>query len=320
MTKTKIWLIVAASLSALGIIIFVGVMAVNNWNWGGLSTTKFVTNTHEITEEFSDIFIGVSTADIEILPSDDGKVKVICTEQEKLIHSVTVENGVLEISLVDSRKWYDHISLFSFESSKIIVYLPESEYGRLRIRGSTGDVKAAEGFTFSSIDFLLSTGDSEILSSSTGLVSVEADTGDITIRDITVRELSLTVTTGRIELSKAAVTEEIEINVSTGKALLSDITCRNLISDGDTGDITLKNVVASEKFDIERSTGDVKFESSDAAEIEIKTDTGNVTGSFKTDKIIFADTDTGRVDVPKSVTGGKCEIKTDTGNVKITIE
>ena len=320
MTKTKIWLIVAASLSALGLLLAVGVMAVNNWDLGGLSTTKFVTNTHEITEEFSDIFIGVRTADIEILPSDDGKVKVICTEQEKLFHSVTVENGVLEISLVDSRKWYNHISLFSLDSSKITLYLPEGEYGHLKIRGSTGFVKTAKNFTFGGIDILLSTGNTELLSSARGRIEVEADTGDISLENITAGELALTVTTGKVSLTDTAVTDDIDISVSTGKSTLEKVTCRNFSSDGSTGDIILENLVASARLTIERSTGDVKFESSDAAEIEIITDTGDVTGSFKTDKIIFADTDTGRVDVPRLTSGGRCDIKTDTGNVKITIE
>lgn len=320
MNKTKVWLIVAASLSALGIIIFAGVMTVNNWDFKKLSNTTFVTNTHEITEEFSDIFIGVNTADIEILPSTDGKTRVVSVEQEKLTHSVTVENGVLDIEVTDTRKWYDHISIFSFGSAKITVYLPEGEYGRLKIRGSTGDVTLAKDLTFKGIDILLSTGDTKLLSSVEELCEIEADTGNIYIEDITAGELALTVTTGKIEVKKAAVTENVEINVSTGKAMLKDVTCRNLTSDGDTGDITLENVVASVKFDITRSTGDVKFESADAALIEVTTDTGNVHGSFKTDKIIFAQSDTGRIDVPKSTVGGRCDIKTDTGNIKITVE
>ncbi len=320
MNKTKIWLIVAATLTALGILIFAGVMTVNNWDFKKLSTTKFVTNTHEITEEFSDIFISVNTADIEILPSTDGKTRVVSVEQEKLSHSVTAENGVLDISVKDTRKWYDHISFFNFGSSKITLYLPEGEYGRLKIRGSTGDVTTAKDFTFKGIDILLSTGDTKMLSSVEGLCEIEADTGDIYIEDINAGELALTVTTGKIEVKNAAVTEDIDINVSTGKAMLKDLSCRNLTSDGDTGDITLENVVASGKFEIERSTGDIKFESADAAEIEIETDTGDIKGSFKTDKIIFAQSDTGRIDVPKSTVGGRCDIQTDTGNIKITVE
>ena len=34
----------------------------------------------------------------------------------------------------------------------------------------------------------------------------------------------------------------------------------------------------------------------------------------------FTKTDTGRVDVPKTVEGGRCEITTDTGDIKITVD
>ena len=96
--------------------------------------------------------------------------------------------------------------------------------------------------------------------------------------------------------------------------------CKNLITRGNTGDVSLENVIATEMFSIERSTGDVRFTDCDAAEICVKTDTGDVTGSFLSDKIFITNTDTGSVNVPKTVIGGKCEITTDTGDIKITIK
>ena len=66
--------------------------------------------------------------------------------------------------------------------------------------------------------------------------------------------------------------------------------------------------------------GSVTFESSDAEEIFVETDTGNVTGNLLTDKVFITHTDAGRIDVPKTVTGGKCEISTDTGDVKLDIK
>ena len=144
--------------------------------------------------------------------------------------------------------------------------------------------------------------------------------GDISLENITAGELALTVSTGDIAVTNAAVTQDIEINVSTGEAKLQNTTCKSFSSDGSTGDITLENLVASEKLEIERSTGNIILKSSDAAEVDIETDTGDVRGSFKTDKIIFAKTNTGRVDVPKSTSGGRCEIETDPCDIKITVE
>ena len=82
----------------------------------------------------------------------------------------------------------------------------------------------------------------------------------------------------------------------------------------------MKNVNASGVFSITRSTGDVEFDACDASEIYVKTDTGDVTGTLLSDKIFFAESDTGKVSVPKSVTGGRCEISTDTGRIDITVK
>ena len=112
----------------------------------------------------------------------------------------------------------------------------------------------------------------------------------------------------------------VDVRVSTGDADVSDVTCQRFKSEGATGDIFLKNTVASADLSVNRSTGDVKFERCDAAEIFVKTNTGSVTGTFLTDKIFIAKSDTGKVQVPSSVSGGKCEISTNTGEVKISIE
>ena len=64
----------------------------------------------------------------------------------------------------------------------------------------------------------------------------------------------------------------------------------------------------------------MSFTACDAGELHVKTDTGDVTGSLLSDKIFFAESDVGSVDVPKTTTGGVCEIQTNTGNIAITID
>ena len=128
----------------------------------------------------------------------------------------------------------------------------------------------------------------------------ESDTGNIRIKSINANKFDLSTSTGNLKI----------VNTK----------CKNLFSESDTGNILLENVIASEKFKIETDTGNVKFKDSDASDIFVKTDTGNVTGNLLTDKVIFAESDTGNIDVPKVMTDEKCEIITDTGDIKITIK
>lgn len=131
--------------------------------------------------------------------------------------------------------------------------------------------------------------------------------------------VAITSSTGDISLENLCA-GSLDITVSTGDVDLKNIECNSVLSSGSTGDIHLKNVIAKEKFSIKRSTGDVKFNGCDAGEITIETDTGDVTGLLLSEKVFITKTSTGKIDVPNTVTGGKCKIKTDTGDIKITLK
>jgi len=318
--STKIWLIAAASLLLLGIFILGGTLSMIKWDLSKLSTVKYETNTHEITENFSNISINTNTSDLHFLPSSDGKCRVVCYEQKKIKHSVTVEGEALAINCVDTRKWYDYITLFSFGTPQITVYLPQNEYSSLSVSISTGDMKIPNNFKFKAVDINGSTGDVDCFASSAEIMKIKISTGDITIRDITAGSLDLTTSTGEITVDSVSCSGDIALRVSTGDTKLSDITAQSLRSAGNTGDMTLRNVIITEALNITRSTGDVKFDGCDAAEIFIKTDTGDVKGSLLSEKVFITSTDTGRVEHPKTSSGGRCEITTSTGNINIIIK
>lgn len=279
---------------------------------------NYETNTYEVNEEFTNISINTETANIVFVPSEDGKCKVVCYEEENMKHSVSAVNGVLTVSESEGGNWYENISLFSFP--KITVYLPKANYSSLVINESTGDIEIPGNFRFESIDVSVSTGDVKCYASAENAMKITATTGNIDVENISAASLMLSVTTGNVSASLVNTHGDITVGVSTGKTKLSDVSCKNLISNGSTGDISLENVIASGKFSIKRSTGDVKFENSDAAEIFIETDTGDVKGSLLSEKIFTVDTDTGDKEFPNTHSGGRCQISTDTGDIKITIK
>lgn len=319
MTKhTIIWIIAATSLVLLGAIIFAAAMVTTNWDFTKLGTEKYETNTYEFSEEFTNIAVDADTANILFAASDDGVCKVVCYEPKNAKHSVSVQDGELSIHVVDLRKWYEHIGIF-VTTPKITVYLPEAEYASLCIKESTGDIEIPEGFTFDSMDISLSTGNVRNYASASETMKIKTSTGDIHIEKVSASTVDVSVTTGKVTASDITCSGDVTIKVTTGKASLSDITCQNLFSTGSTGDISMKNVVAGGNMSIDRSTGDVAFESCDAAEIFIRTETGNVTGSLLSEKIFIAESNIGKVNVPKTVTGGRCEIISSTGSIKITV-
>lgn len=296
--RIKTWLIIATALVIVGILLFAGVMTACRWDFTQLGTVEFETNTYEFRESVSNISVNADTADILFAASKDEMCRVECYEMEHATHSVAIQNGILTIELVDSMQWHERIGI-NIGTPKITIYLPEAAYTSLSIEESTGDIAIPECFTFEAIDIAVSTGDVKNYASATGMIRIRTSTGDIEMKHVSADTLALTV--------------------STGKVKLTDIRCADLTTSGSTGDMTLKNVTATERISIHRSTGDIFLDRCDAADIYIKTDTGSVTGTLLTDKVFVANTDTGKVTVPNTVSGGRCEIITNTGDIKLSI-
>lgn len=315
----KIWLWTAVSLVLIGCFLFGGVMAAHHWDFSQLSANYYETNTHIISQHFHSISIDTDTADITFIPTEEASSSVVCYERKNAIHTVAVTDDTLEIKVVDSRKWYEHIGIH-FTAPKITLYLPESQYTALSVNESTGDIEIPDAFQFVRADLRLSTGDVRFEASASETVNIKTSTGKILVENISAGALDLCATTGAITVSNVVCAGDVKTNVSTGKTVLNHLSCKNLTADATTGSITLENVVAEEKFTISTDTGDVRFNGADAGEISVKTDTGDVTGNLLTDKVFIAHADTGKVRVPHTTAGGKCEISTDTGDIMITVK
>lgn len=318
--QMKIGFALAASIMICGLIVFGGAMTAMRWNFSKLSTVKLETNTHTISEAFENVAILSNVADICIVPSEDSGCRVVCSEDTKQKHTVTVENSTLSIQLVNQRKWYDYIGLFNFSTPQITVYIPAGEYGDLTVNSGTGELNIAGDFTFENMEIRQSTGNVTNYASADKGIQIKTSTGKVFLENLSAESLDITVSTGSITVKNVVCRENARLSVSTGKTYLTDLKCNNLDSSGTTGNIQMQNVIAEGTITIDRSTGKVEFDACDASEIFVKTDTGDVTGSLLSEKVFIAQTDTGRIAVPESTAGGKCKITTDTGDIKIVIE
>lgn len=315
--KVKTWLIVAASLIVVGLITFTAVMTYYRWDFSKLSNTTYQTTTHDVSEEFSSISIDTDTADVRFVLAQDGKCKIVCTEQEKLKHTVVVENSQLKVQTIDERKWYDHI--LNFSKNEVIAYLPLANYNSLTLQSETGDVEIASGFTFESITISLDTGDIESRANTTSYTKITTATGDIDVENATVGALELNTTTGDIDVENVTCAGEIRTTSTTGDVELQNVTCDSCTSVSTTGDISLVNTIATATLSLKTTTGDVEFNRCDGGEIVVKTTTGDVSGSVLTGKTFIISSNTGDIRVPQNTNGGNCQITTDTGDIHITI-
>ena len=297
---TKIWLIIAACLTVLGILIGIGALAMTHWDFSGFSNVELTTITHEVKGSFDNISIDVETADVVFKPADDGKCKVDCYDSEKNPYIVAVQENTLNITADSSAKWTDRLSLFSFERPKITVFLPKKEYKQLSVSAETGDVVIPGDFSFAGVTIEGTTSDVDCRASASGDMEIRSTTGDISLASLSADNIKISVTTGDVTMQDVAAQGDVTVKTTTG-------------------DITLKNTVSAKAFDFTGVSCDVDFDLSDAAQITVKTVTGDITGTLCSDKAFAAKSSSGDVDVPNTTDGGKCELTTNTGDIRIRI-
>lgn len=318
MNSKKTVIIIAVVLCAAGAILCGLTFKGMHYNLGALNTSEYVTNEYEVKDGFDKISINADTEDIAFVPSEGKDCKVVCYENTDDLHDVRVESSTLKIGKRKNNNFVVNIGIYT-ETPTVTVYLPESEYDSVVIDSDTGDVMIPEDFIFGSISVTLDTGDIDISASALEKTALQTDTGKVNLHDMSADSILVNTSTGHNTLNNVTVAKTLEINVSTGKLDFSNVTCADLKSDGTTGRVNLSNVNASGEFRITRSTGSISFDKCDAGSICVETDTGDIEGTLTSDKVFYAQSDTGDVEVPKSTTGGMCEMTTDTGDIRISI-
>lgn len=317
--STKIWLLTAAALVLIGLLCMGYVLLQNHGGNSPFGTVSLITDTVKIEEDFRSMDIRSDTEEIRLVPTEDGTCSVRFYLPQDIQHTAVVEDETLVIKIEDKREWLDQIGSVSFDTPGITVYLPKTDYADLRIEESTGDIEIPKDFSFENVDITASTGSVVTSASVSGTMRIALSTGDIHLEDLSAGQLELSVSTGAVQLRSVSCLGSLGIGVSTGKTTLTDVDCGSLRSTGSTGALNLTNVLAVDAVRIERSTGDVQFAACDAKELYVKTDTGDVTGSLLSSKVFLTKSDTGKIEVPQSVTGGRCEITTDTGDIRLEV-
>ncbi len=270
-------LMIAAALLAAGFLVCIGALAWIRFDMTKLSTVQFTKKTQEVLESFQNIQIKTQACDIQFLPSEDDRCKVVYPEGRNSTCSVFVEADTLVIRQKDTRKWYEYIG-FSWDEQKLTVYLPQTEYKEFALETGIGDVEVPMDFTFTE-------------------ASLSSDSGDFCFG--------------------AAVKETLTVETLIGDLKLHHVTAKNIQAQSTSGDIEVVRAVALEQMKLESTSGEIELKHCDAPIMWLKTVSGDVEGSLMTGKVFEIETHSGDVRVPPLGTGGKCRIETVSGDIEI---
>ncbi len=328
-------MIIASLLIIVGLLFFVVTMSIYGWDFGKLATSGYVEHSYEPVGDFSSISIDTETADVSFALSTDGACRVVCFEKERVQHSVSISGGTLTIKCEDGRRWYDRI--FDFGKDTVTVYLPESEYAGLSIKGHTGDVNIPADFAFGAMDISLDTGDVRTLASVAGDAKIKTSTGDVYLSALTLGSLDVVSSTGDVHIDKVSSMGAVRLERSTGNVYINELSAagdtyikvstgdtyiyklgaKSLTTEGDTGDFIAKDVAANEGVKIKRTTGETELDGMNVGgELSITATTGDIELSGVRCADLVTRADTGDLSLEDVLASGKFDIKSETGDVE----
>ena len=316
--RTIVALIVAAVLIFAG-----GLLLVLGLSYAGSSNDLepgLVSQEAILPETFDGVKIDTKDCNVKFVAYNaDVDARVTVTgEPESVSHSIRVEDGILNIEMIDHRKWTDYIGVFHIfdrtEMMEITVYLPAAEYDSLQVRTDTGDIALPQVPCFLEVQLRSDTGDINCVGVSTDVLNCMTSTGEISVQNSVPNVMKLQSGTGDLQLSVIAA-DEIHLKTNTGEVEVRKVDAQMFTCSSETGKVELKQVIATDYLQVKTDTGNVQIDESDADQVNIETGTGNVTGHFLTPKYFNAHSDTGNVKVPEGREGGECLIQTDTGNI-----
>ena len=343
---TKIALISAAVLLIAGIIVAGGALASVSFDFTAVNTENFTERYFEINEQITAFDIDAENFDVWLTESPDGKCYVTAPVSEYTTTQVDVKNGTLVIKRIDTRKWYEYISIVTINPElKILICVPSTEFKSLDLSTTSGDVDIPVEFMFETVDISTTSGDINSkavvnteaeFSSTSGSINIQnlnankasvgSTSGNINIEVSEPQKLDVHSTSGRIYMKKIKVTQEFEIESTSGDAELEFVVGMKMKRDSTSGDTKMMSVWMQELIDINATSGDIRLNGSDAVNFKVNTTSGSVSGSILTPKIFVTNTTSGNVNIreaqadqSKVYGAGRFEATTTSGNIDIVM-
>ena len=307
---TKIVLITAGSLMALGIVLsIIGFVVMRKSVKAATSEPVYEYKEEYVEETFKNLDLSEVSHNIVFRPSEDGKVKITYFDKDNYNHKIEVANDTLTLTVKtydDNSPWWSrftwHIDLDGIGSTTqdytTTIYLPEDSYGSLRINTTSGDVQIPEKYAFDGVKFNTVSGDVEALCSMTGSIEADTTSGEVTFKNLNATDLDIDTISGNIVVSDSTVSGITSISATSGEISLTKLK---------TTDLKTNTV-----------SGDVRLEDLDTKTANIDTTSGDVSGNILGDHEYDVDTTSGEVELPSNIKGmDLIEIDTTSGDVNL---
>ena len=262
------------------------------------------TVTHDIASGFDRIHIDVIAADVELIPSEDGKCRVTTKDSDYVEYTVDVTEDTLTVRATDTRKWYERLFTPSVSGRSVKVALPREAYKSLTVETVSGRVNINVRYTFSEDVTLSSTsGTIGTAAAISGHLDLRSTSGDIYamgfLNTVTARSTSGKITLGGKTVDGDCTATTADLKTTSGEIRGRTITLDRLTAHTGSGDIHAESVTVTETA-------------------ELMTTSGKIALLYTTCGALTAETGSGGIDLTDTAVKAHLQAKTTSGDIRFT--
>lgn len=250
--KVAVVILIAGAVLALAGFAMAG-FDFGNLNAGG----ALVERQYEAEGDVVELVVADRNADIVITPSEDGKARLTCWENEEMAYDIREEGGRLYIEKVEQRQnglgaWFGfHLN------GKLEIELPAGAHVDISNGNGAVRVDGGDGVSFPTVTIATDNGPIAVRNVSAGAVALGTDNDSVTVENMSADTLRVETDNGSIDLNGVQA-DDISLRTGNDNVRMEGVKVDALEAVTDNGDVTFDGLTVRESLSLQTDNGDIR--------------------------------------------------------------
>ena len=251
---------VAVVILIVGVVLALAGFAMAGFDFGNLNAGgALVERQYEAEGDVVELVVADRNADIVITPSEDGKARLTCQENEEAAYDIREEGGRLYIEKIEQRQnglgaWFGfHLN------GKLEIELPAG--ANVDISNGNGAVRVdgGDGVSFPTVTIATDNGPIAVRNVSAGAVALGTDNDSVTVENVTAETLNAETDNAPITLNGVQA-GTITLRTGNDNVRMESVEADALEAVTDNGDVTFGGLTVRESLSLQTDKGDIRGE------------------------------------------------------------
>lgn len=302
MKMTQKWLMIAAALLLVGLMLVLSVLAFYWGDWTAFNTAEPMEPVNQSVAggEVTKLQVELDNEDVRLVHTEDDSFHVQWYEGSSPRFQLELgEDGTLKIEQSSFSEPLVQID-FSAVSRALLIEVPASSTGTTELTNTAGDIAIRD------LDL-------------PGNLRCNSTSGSVDLRDVGVAgDLEAETVSGEIQALGVSTSGTMTMISTAGDQQITRLQAKTLYLHSTSGQMELGQLQVSDDLTIGTTSGDVIWQDLDAEQIQISTTSGEVEGMLSGHYQVVAESTSGEIDVTGAVMGTRlATIQTVSGDITI---